>query len=262
MQNLEPTIIELTTVYRQKEVEFIELLGKLRLGEDTHDVVTALNGTCHKPHRLSSVPITLTARTDSAEQHNLRGLAMLPGKMMTYTGVIVGEFALKKMQRLPAPEFLDLKVGAHVMLAKNDPKKRWVNGSLGTVTQLEKDHISVRLDSNSTEFSVTRESWESVRYEWDHSKQRIVANVVGTYSQIPLIPAWAITIHKAQGLTLSDVRVDLGDGAFSEGQTYVAISRAQSIDGLSFVKPLTIGDVRVNPRLVDAVREFASRSFA
>ena len=146
------------------------------------------------------------------------------------------------------------------MFVKNDPNKQWVNGSLGTVTRLETNSVFVRLDENSVEYPVITESWESVRYEWNNSTQRIEAKIIGTYSQIPLTLAWATTIHKAQGLTLSDVRVDLGDGAFSEGQTYVALSRAKSIDGLSFAKPLTPGDVRVNPDLVQGVSTMAKKS--
>jgi hypothetical protein len=258
LEKIEPNVIELTTVYRQKELEFIRLLGQLRVGENVHEVVEALNRACHKPHRPTAAPVTLTARTNSADHHNLSGLAALPGKAITYTGKIVADFQLRD-KRLPAPEFLDLKRGARVMLVKNDPNKRWVNGSLGTATRLETDTVFVCLDENSVEYPITMESWESVRYEWDNAAQRIEAKVIGTYSQIPLTLAWATTIHKAQGLTLSDVRVDLGDGAFSEGQTYVALSRAKSIDGLSFAKPLTPGDVRVNPDLVKGVGTFANR---
>jgi ATP-dependent DNA helicase PIF1 len=258
IHSLRPHIIELNTVYRQTELEFIDLLRQLREGRNVDDVVATLNALCYRPHRAIVIPVTLTARTASAEHHNLAGLRALRGQVKTYTCTIVGEFALGSKQRLPAPEFLDLKSGARVMLVKNDPNKRWVNGSLGTVTRMESESVCVRLDEGHSEYHVTRESWESVRYEWDYSKQRIEAKVVGTYSQIPLIPAWAITIHKAQGLTLSDVRVDLGEGAFSEGQTYVALSRAKTLDGLSLARPLTAGDVRVNPDLVDDVRRMAS----
>jgi len=146
------------------------------------------------------------------------------------------------------------------MLVKNDAEKRWVNGSLATVTGMATDHVSVRLDEGGIEHHVIRESWDSVKYQLDHSRTRIEAKIVGTYSQIPLIPAWAITIHKAQGLTLSDVRIDLGAGAFSEGQTYVALSRAKSIDGLSFVKALNVGDVRVHPDLVEGVSRLAAHA--
>lgn len=257
VQDIVPNVIELTTVHRQTEVEFIELLGKLRLGEDVDNTVATLNRLCYRPHRPEHSPVLLTARIATAELHNMRGIRSLPGGITTYTGKIVGQFP--KDERLPAPEFLDLKIGARVMLVKNDTQKRWVNGSLATVTKLQPRSVWVRLDEDSFEHEITIETWENIKQEWNRTESRIMKNVIGTYSQIPLIQAWAITIHKAQGLTLSDVRIDLGSGAFSEGQTYVALSRAKSIEGLSLAIPLTAGDVRVNSHLVDGVERMAKR---
>ena len=256
MQNIVPNVIELTTVHRQTDAEFIELLGKLRIGEDSHSTIAALNRLCDRPHLTSNVPVLLTARNASAELHNARGLQSLPGDTTTYIGKIDGAFP--KDERLRAPEFLDLKIGARVMLVKNDSQKRWVNGSLATVTKLQARSVWVRLDENGLEHEVTIETWENIEYAWDHVENRVKANVIGTYSQIPLTLAWAITIHKAQGLTLSDVRIDLDGGAFTEGQTYVALSRAKSIEGLSFERPLKVGDVRVNSHLVNAATRFQS----
>lgn len=255
MQNIRPKVIELTTVHRQTDIDFIDLLGKLRIGEDVHGTVAVLNRLCHRPHRTSNAPVLLTARNADAELHNARGLQSLQGNVTTYIGRIDGAFP--KDERLRAPEFLDLKIGARAMLVKNDPEKRWVNGSLATVTKLGPNSVWVRLDESGFEHEVTTESWENIKYEWDYSENRVKTKVIGRYSQIPLTLAWAITIHKAQGLTLSDVRIDLGGGAFSEGQTYVALSRARSIEGLSFEKPLKAGDVRVNSHLVNAVRRMA-----
>lgn len=257
VQALRPHLIELNVVYRQKERDFIDLLGRLREGDGVPEAIQTLNAACCRTHRADTVPVTLTATIASADRYNRQGLSALRSDLRSYTGIVDGEFARGNRQRLPAPEFLDLKVDARVMLVKNDPAHRWVNGSLGTVKRLDDESVRVRLDETGEEHHVTRESWESIRYEWDYEKQRIAAKVVGTYSQIPLTPAWALTIHKAQGLTLSDVRVDLSDGAFAEGQTYVALSRAKTLDGLSLAKPISVGDVRVNPDLVDAVRRLA-----
>ncbi len=146
------------------------------------------------------------------------------------------------------------------MLVKNDPEKRWVNGSLATVTKLGPNSAWVRLDENGFEHEVATETWENIKYEWDHMENRVKAKVIGRYSQIPLTLAWAMTIHKAQGLTLSDVRIDLGSGSFTEGQTYVALSRAKSIEGLSFEKPLKAGDVKVHSHLVNAVRRMVENA--
>ena len=258
IHSLRPHIVELNTVYRQTEREFIDLLGQLREGRNIDDVVATLNAICYRPHRATVTPITLTARTASADHHNLAGLQALRDQSRHIPAQLLVSLRSGTSNVSPRQSFLILKSDARVMLVKNDTNKRWVNGSLGTVTGMESESVRVRLDEGHAEYQITRESWESVRYEWDYSKQRIEAKVVGTYSQIPLIPAWAITIHKAQGLTLSDVRVDLGEGAFSEGQTYVALSRAKTLDGLSLAKPLTAGDVRVNPDLVDDVRRMAS----
>jgi ATP-dependent exoDNAse (exonuclease V) alpha subunit len=258
MQNIVPNVIELTTVHRQTDVEFIELLGKVRVGEDVHSTIATLNRLCLHPHLTSNVPVLLTADNASAGLHNARGLKTLPGDTATYIGKINGKF--EKGERLRAPEFLDLKIGARVMLVKNDSQKRWVNGSLATVIKLQPRSVWVRLDDNSFEHEVTIETWENIKYEWDFTENRVKANVIGTYSQIPLTLAWAITIHKAQGLTLADVRIDLGGGAFSEGQTYVALSRAKSIQGLSFEKPLKAGDVRVNSHLVSDVRRMVENA--
>jgi ATP-dependent exoDNAse (exonuclease V) alpha subunit len=257
LRDLSPLVFELTHVYRQQEKSFIELLGKVRFGEDVHECVEELNRICHRPHRTSATPVILTARNNAAEQHNYRGLSALHGQQRTYVGELVGQFANKDKERLPAPEFLDLKCGSRVMLTKNDSAKRWVNGSLATVTKLGHNFVSVLLDDDRREYVVTIETWESVRYEWNSTKQRVVATVAGKYSQLPLMPAWAITIHKAQGLTLSDVRIDLRDGAFTEGQTYVALSRAKTLDGLSFAKPIAAGDIRVNPHLVEGVKQLS-----
>lgn len=258
LRHIVPNVIELTTVHRQTETEFIELLGKLRVGEDVHTTVAALNRLCHRPHRSSAVPVILTARTASAESHNMRGLNALSVGTTSYTAEVTGDFPVRD-KRLPAPEFLDLKVGSRVMIVKNHPQRLWVNGSLATVTKLGTKSIWLFLDETRLEHEVTVESWENVKYEWDYVENRVKANVVGTYSQIPVIPAWAITIHKAQGLTLADVRIDLGDGAFSEGQAYVALSRAKSLAGLSFVTPITAGDVRVNSHVVISVERMVAR---
>lgn len=255
MQSISTRTIELTTVHRQADVEFIKFLGNVRLGEDVHGTIAALNSLCHRPHLGSNVPVLLTARNATAELHNARGLQSLPGAKTTYIGKIDGEFP--KDERLRAPEFLDLKIGARVMFVKNDSQKRWVNGSLATVTKLGPKGVWVLLDESGLTHEVAIETWENIKYAWDPTENRVKTDVVGRYSQIPLTLAWAITIHKAQGLTLSDVRIDLDGGAFTEGQAYVALSRAKSIQGLSFEKPLKAGDVRVNSRLVSAVRHMA-----
>jgi ATP-dependent DNA helicase PIF1 len=251
--------IELSTVYRQTEFEFLELLRMIRNGENLEQAVQQLNDRCYREHRASRKPITLTARIDTAHEYNDRGLATLPGDAIRLTGVIKDDFRVER-DKLPAPEYLDLKKGARILMVKNDPERRWVNGTLGTVTGLSETSVRVQLDGTSNEAEVYRATWESIEYRHNPMTQRVDPIVVGTYTQFPLVPAWAMTIHKAQGLTLEDLRIDLGHGAFSPGQTYTALSRVRTLDGLSFSRPLRTSDVMAEPKLVEAVRRIAAES--
>jgi ATP-dependent exoDNAse (exonuclease V) alpha subunit len=250
-------LIELSTVYRQNDPEFLDLLNNVRIGESLVDTVQRLNDRCHRQHRSTSRPVILTSRIDSAFEYNCLGLAALPGAAIRFLGTIENDFRITR-DKLPAPEHLELKKGARIMMVKNDPEQRWVNGSLGTVSNLSQTDVWVRLDGSEAEEQVHKATWESVEYKYDHTTQRVNPVVVGTYTQFPIMPAWAMTIHKAQGLTLSDVRVDLGHGAFSTGQTYVALSRAKSLEGLSFSQPLRISDVMADTKLVEGVRQIAA----
>lgn len=255
-------LIELSTVYRQRDPEFLNLLHKVRMGENLEDTVRRLNLLCHREHQTSSKPVILTSRTEAASEYNRQGLAELPGSAVRLVGVIENDFRILR-DRLPAPEHLDLKAGARIMMVKNDPEKRWVNGSLGTVSKLSSAAVWVRLDGATKEEEVHKATWESIEYQYDLLTQRVNPVVVGTYTQFPIAPAWAMTIHKAQGLTLDGVRVDLGHGAFSAGQAYVALSRARSLQGLSLAQPLRVSDVMADANLVEGVRRLAvhGRSF-
>jgi ATP-dependent DNA helicase PIF1 len=250
-------VVELLSVYRQNDPRFLELLHNVRIGANLEATVHELNSHCHREHRPSTKPIILTTRTDAAAEYNKLGLAALPGKEVCFSGLIENDFRILR-DRLPSPEHLVLKEGARIMMVKNDPEKRWVNGSLGTVARLSATAIWVRLDESSRSEEVKRTTWESVEYQYDKLTQRVDPVVVGTYTQFPVVPAWAMTIHKAQGLTLSDVRVDLGHGAFSPGQVYVALSRATTLAGLSFGQPLRVSDIMADTNVVGGVMRMAS----
>lgn len=230
------------------------MLASLRVGEGVEDVVESINDRCHGPHRQTVTPIILTATNARADSYNQRKLFALPGRMFTYTGTLQGSFRLEE-DKLPAPIRLELKVGARVVLVKNDPGHRWVNGSLGTVARTDPNSIYVRLDGKNEDTEVNRERWDRIKYRWNHAENRIVPEIVGSYTQIPVKLAWAMTIHKAQGLTLDNVRIDLGGGAFASGQAYVALSRAKSLSGLSLARQLTPADVRVDPALLAVAEE-------
>ena len=250
---------ELCTVHRQDDPRFIRMLADLRVGNNVENVVNALNAECYAPHRRSVTPIVLTATNARADSHNQAKLAALPGPVATYKGIIHRAFPEKDF---PAPVHLQLKKEARVILVKNDPRRRWVNGSLATVTRTEANSVWVRLDGRSDECEVAREKWDKVKYLWSQTENRIITEIVGSYSQLPLKAAWAITIYRSQGLTFEDVRVDLQTGTFASGQAYVALSRVRSLAGLSLAHPLAAADVRVDPDLLAATEEIARRASA
>jgi ATP-dependent DNA helicase PIF1 len=185
----------------------------------------------------------------AAERYNHQGLAALGSARSGFRATIERDFAMGAAN-LPVPEYLELAVGARVMAVRNDAGGRFVNGSLGTITRLGPEGAFVQFDRRQHEHLVAPVTWEKVRQRWNEAQQRIENEVVGAYRQIPLIHAWAVTIHKAQGLTLDDVRVDLGAGAFAPGQVYVALSRVRTLAGLSFARPLRPADVRAEAVLV------------
>ena len=209
------------------------------------ETVAAINEACVGPHREGHIPVLLTATNAIADRYNSRGLADLVSPSVEYDCEIKGKFSAN---RLPVPETLILKKGARVMSVRNDPLKRWVNGSLGTIVELSEDEVLVRFDDNPSTRKIEPESWEMINYQWSEAEQKMIESTTASFKQMPLILAWAVTIHKAQGLTLGDVRIDLGRGAFAMGQTYVALSRARTIAGLSLTAPLKESDVRVGIR--------------
>jgi ATP-dependent DNA helicase PIF1 len=242
--------VTLDRVWRQDEQEFIEILGHIRSGRAVEAALDRLNRRCVGPHRDAVAPLLLTATRAAAEGYNKRGLKALGGERAGFQAKVEREFTLAPSS-LPVPEYIELAVGARVMAVKNDAGGRWVNGSLGTVTGLSEEGASVAFDRGRGEYPVSPVAWEKVRQQWNETTKRIDTEVVGAYRQIPLIHAWAVTIHKAQGLTLDDVRIDLGSGAFAPGQVYVAISRVRSMSGLSFARPLRVSDIQVDPMLVE-----------
>jgi ATP-dependent exoDNAse (exonuclease V) alpha subunit len=249
IQNARPSIFELTKVFRQQDNHFIELLSNLREGNNIVETVSEFNRECFFGDLEENDTIILTPENSSAGRINHIRLSKLEGPEKEYEGVITGQFNIET-ERLPAPKLLKLKVGARVMFTKNDLSHRWVNGTLGTVKEIQPKFIVV--DVNDTTFTVSRETWESIRYDYDEEKNRIVSNVIGTYTQFPLMLAWAITIHKSQGKTFDQVRIEINRGAFAEGQLYVALSRCRTLGGISLIRPLQTQDVIVNP----VVKEF------
>ena len=241
--------VELTRVFRQTEVDFIDALNDIRRYRNISSALAFLNERCLRPHREGGRPVLLTATRRQADTYNAEGLNLLPGPEKVYLGEMQGKLNIQREQ-LPVMEHLILKPGAEVMAVQNDSAHRWVNGSRGQVVSLEPEAAVVRFYSSGATHKVERHTWEKVKQVWDDKAGRIRNEVEGSYIQLPLVYGWALTIHKAQGMTLDDVRVDLAGGTFASGQLYVAISRAKTLDGLSLSHPLTEGDVKADQILL------------
>lgn len=240
LENYPPAHFELTKVYRQKDPEFVRILSDIRVSRNVEAAVATLNDMCVRPHRNGHTPVLLTTTNAIAEKYNRKGIDDLPHPVVQYESVTKGKF---NANRAPAPMRLSLKKGARVMAVKNDPQKRWVNGSLGTITELSSDEVFVKFDSGGGSRKIETTKWDSISYKWSDINQKMEESATASFEQIPLILAWAVTIHKAQGLSLDDVRIDLGRGAFASGQAYVALSRARSLAGLSLTVPLRTNDI-------------------
>jgi hypothetical protein len=247
--------IELTTIFRQSDSEFLELLNQIRMGEINPQGLGKLNQRCNFLPKSNSV-ITLTTTNEKARNINLRNIEALKGNSYSFIAEIKGEIP---ESAYPADYELILKPGAQVMFLKNDNTEgRWVNGMLGKIHDLDNDCITVKIATpNGKEkfYEVERVEWERVRYEFDVQKGTIVQKKIGSFTQFPLRLAWAITIHKSQGQTFEEVLIDKGRGAFAAGQIYVALSRCTSLEGIYLTQPITRQDIFTD----SAVLDFMSR---
>ena len=245
-----PTFWGHYTVYRQSDPEFVAILNAIRTGEVDAEHLHRIDSRFNPDFipTQDSLYITLTTKKDLASQTNEEFLERIPTSSHTYTGIIGGNFDEKQ---LPVERELTLKVGAQVMFVKNDPNGRWVNGTLGKVHRLAEDSIQVEVNTSgrSQIYTVAQERWENIQYKFNDDTEQIEADVVGFYLQYPLKLAWAITIHKSQGATYERAILDFGNGAFATGQTYVALSRCKTLDGIVLRSKLTIADVKVDPRV-------------
>lgn len=244
-RQLNLSTIEFKKIYRQKDEAFIALLENVRLGNVSDADLAMLNSRVENRGENEEMIITLTARNDLAKKINDAEMQALDGPDFKYEGKVEGEFDVNNFH---TDYNLTLRKGAHVMFTKNDTSGRWVNGTLGVVSDLSQDMIKVRCE-NGQEYEVEKVTWENTRSSYDKKTRKVEQVVVGSFIQYPLKAAWAITIHKSQGLTFNKVRIDFSRHAFANGQAYVALSRARSLEGLYLTVPFlrynlkTSGDV-------------------
>jgi ATP-dependent DNA helicase PIF1 len=233
-------LIELTHVFRQKDESLIRVLNRVRDGEADEDDLAVLNERVHPIRTLAEGEpyVILTPTNAAARRINMAYLAALPGNGCEFQAAVTGDF---NESAQPTEATLTLKPGAKVMLLRNDPDRRWVNGTIARLARLEEDRVWVEI--GGSEYEIERVAWESRRYAFDKTQEKIVETIAGTFKQFPLRLAWALTIHKSQGLTLDKVYIDLGRGTFAHGQAYVALSRCRTMEGLAFARPLRPGDI-------------------
>lgn len=247
--------IELQKVYRQSDPQFIGVLDRIRNNTAAAPDLQLLNSRYGEvPKNDADMYITLATRRDTVDQINERKLSELPGDLATFWGLIDGDFPESS---LPTSLELTLKPGAQIIFIKNDFEKRWVNGTIGTISGFDPVEETIYvITEDGKECDVKPELWRNIRYTYNEEKKEIEEEVLGTFKQFPLRLAWAITIHKSQGLTFSRVVIDFTGGVFAGGQTYVALSRCTSLDGITLRKPINRADIFVRPEITNFANRF------
>ncbi len=255
LARLELVTIELKHIYRQSDQRFIDLLNKVRDNRLDPTAFTALNSRYQPEFSAEDGYITLCTHNNGADAINQSRLAALPGKSRSFSAGVDGTFP---EYAFPTAASLELKEGAQVMFVRNDTsqERRYFNGKIGTVSSMGREKITVDCEDGER-IDVGPVTWENIEYTVDSETSEISQKVVGSFNQYPLKPAWAITIHKSQGLTFDKAVIDAQD-AFAHGQVYVALSRCRSFEGLVLRSPITARAIKSDPAVLDFMTATAS----
>lgn len=253
-QNNSLSKIELQKVYRQKDQAFINILDQVRCGTLSEKNLTKINKCVSSKNRDLEYAITLTTTNHAADIVNSERLRELETPEHFYEAEIKGKFS---ENIYPCPEFLLLKVGAQVMILRNDPEKKYSNGTIGIIQSCREEHVIIELENNET-VSIGVAEWENIRYDYDHGSGKFKKIPTGIFRQLPLKLAWGITIHKSQGLTFDKLIVDFGSKVFASGQAYVALSRVTALKGLSLKRKVVMSDIKTDKHVIKFSENYTS----
>lgn len=262
---------ELTHIFRQEDENFKEMLNNIRIGNVDFNVLVPLNS-----RHVDNVgdgqegAVYLTTTNAIARNINKQNLEKIQQPEFIYKAIVMGslkddfdkinqqyqleqinedDFDKRMEDEFPTNVFLKLKKGSQVIMIKNDPAKRWVNGSVGQIAKLDERNIWVKIDRKI--YQVEREEWQEFQYSYDNKKEKVVEIAKGTFRQYPIKLAWAMTVHKSQGKTFDKIVVDVGNGAFAHGQTYVALSRCRTLEGITLNREIHQKDIIVDKRITE-----------